>query len=55
MFLAHLLRLHGPDRLERFGSSSLEDGFFERYVESINFENTLILSVFFDRNIEGVG
>ena len=48
MFLAHLLRLHGQDRLERFGSSSLEDGFFERYVESINFENTLVLSVFFD-------
>ena len=48
MFLGHLLRVHGQDRLERFGKSFLEDGFFERYVESLNFENTLVLGIFFD-------
>ena len=48
MFLDHLLRLDEQDWRERFGGSSWEDGFFERYVESINFDNTLVLGVFFD-------
>ncbi len=48
MFLAHLLRLHEQDRLERFGSFSSEHGFFESYVGSINFENTLVLGIFLD-------
>ena len=48
VFRAHLVRLDERTRLERFGNVSLEDGFFERYVQNLNFENTLLLGVTFD-------
>ena len=48
VFRAHLVRLDERTRLERFGNVSLGDSFFERYVQNLNFENTLLLGVTFD-------
>lgn len=44
-FRAHLLRLDEQTRFERFGSISLGDAFLERYVQDIEFSNTVLLGV----------
>ncbi len=45
LFRAHLLRLDDQLRRDRFGIISLEEGFFEQYVQKVNFDNTLVLGV----------
>ena len=46
VFRAHLLRLDKKTHHDRFGSDCLNEGFFERYVQNINFTNTRLIGVF---------
>jgi hypothetical protein len=48
IFRAHLQRLDKQTRQDRFGNDGLNEGFFERYVQNINFTNTRLIGVFAD-------
>jgi len=45
VFRAHLLRLDEQTRRERFGSFFLDDAFIDRYVQNINFANTVLIGI----------